>query len=130
MKVTFKILRQKPNFTPKFQNYTLDVSSTNTILECLNQIKWELDGSLTFRKNCRNTICGSCAMRINGRSALACKENIAGELKNIDPSIEEDSPGNYYFSFHNLPVLKDLVVDMTNFWQDLETIEPYISTRQ
>ncbi len=128
MKVTFKILRQKPNFTPKFQNYTLDVSSTNTILECLNQIKWELDGSLTFRKNCRNTICGSCAMRINGRSALACKENIAGELKNIDPSLEEDSPEIIISPLRNLPVIKDLVVDMTNFWQDLETIEPYIST--
>jgi len=86
MKVTFKILRQKSNSTPQFQNYTIDVDPNNTILECLNKIKWELDGSLTFRKNCRNTICGSCAMKINGRSALACKENIAGELKIINPN--------------------------------------------
>lgn len=128
MKVIFKILRQKPNFTPKFQSYTLDVNPTNTILECLNQIKWELDGSLTFRKNCRNTICGSCTMRINGRSALACKENIAGEMKNIDPPQGENFPEMIISPLNNLPVIKDLVVDMTNFWQDLEKVEPYISS--
>ncbi|MBL1211573.1 succinate dehydrogenase/fumarate reductase iron-sulfur subunit [Geminocystis sp. GBBB08] len=128
MKVTFKILRQKLNFTPKFQSYTLDVNPSNTILECLNKIKWELDGSLTYRKNCRNTICGSCTMRINGRSALACKENIASELKNIDPPLGENPPEMIISPLNNLPVIKDLVVDMTNFWQDLETIEPYIST--
>lgn len=128
MKVTFKILRQKPNFSPKFQNYTLNVSPTNTILDCLNQIKWELDGSLTFRKNCRNTICGSCTMKINGRSALACKQNIAGELKNIDPPLGQRIPEMIISPLNNLPVIKDLVVDMGKFWQDLETIEPYISS--
>src|SRR3712207_6886937 len=45
--------------------------------------KWEQDGTLAFRKNCRNTICGSCSMRINGRSALACKENVGNELKRL-----------------------------------------------
>ena len=128
MKVTFKILRQKSNSTPQFQNYTIDVDPNNTILECLNKIKWELDGSLTFRKNCRNTICGSCAMKINGRSALACKENIAGELKIINPNGENNIHEIVISPLNNLPVLKDLVVDMSNFWNDLETIEPYISS--
>ena len=81
MKVTLKILRQKPNLSPKFESYTIDVNPTNTILECLNKIKWEIDGSLAFRKNCRNTICGSCAMKINGRSALACKDNGSSKVK-------------------------------------------------
>lgn len=129
MKVTFKILRQKPNSTPRFQSYTLDVNPSSTILECLNQIKWELDGSLTFRKNCRNTICGSCGMRINGRSALACKQNIEEELANNYINNEGNIPEIMISPLNNMPVLKDLVVDMSKFWEDLESIEPYISTR-
>lgn len=123
MQVLFKILRQSSESTPEFKNYTLEVDPGNTILDCLNQIKWELDGSLAFRKNCRNTICGSCAMRINGRSALACKENVGQELANYNDKEIVISP------LGNMPVIKDLVVDMTNFWNDLESIEPYVSTR-
>lgn len=128
MKVSFKILRQNANLSPQFQSYTLDVNPSSTILDCLNQIKWEVDGSLTYRKNCRNTICGSCAMKINGRSSLACKENVAGELKKMNASRGESIPEIVISPLNNLPVIKDLVVDMTNFWQDLESIEPYIST--
>ncbi len=129
MKVIFKIQRQRPNISPKFESYTLDINPANTILECLNKIKWEMDGSLAFRKNCRNTICGSCAMRINGRSALACKENVKGELEKFYPNNADGIPEIVVAPLNNLPVLKDLVVDMNNFWQDLETIEPYISTQ-
>lgn len=128
MKVIFKILRQKPNSTPRFQDYTLDVNPTITILECLNKIKWELDGTLTFRKNCRNTICGSCGMKINGRSALACKENIEGELNNNYINNDGKIPEIIISPLNNMPVLKDLIVDMSNFWNNLESIEPYIST--
>ena len=129
MKVTFKILRQKPNLSPKFDSYIIDVNPTNTILECLNKIKWDIDGSLAFRKNCRNTICGSCAMKINGRSTLACKENINGELEKSYVKTVETIPEIVISPLTNLPVLKDLVVDMNNFWEDLETIEPYVSTQ-
>lgn len=128
MKVTFKILRQKPNSSPYFQNYTLDVNPSSTILECLNNIKWELDGSLAFRKNCRNTICGSCGMRINGRSALACKQNIESELDNKLIDNEGNIPEIVISPLNNMPVVKDLIVDMSKFWDNLETIEPYIST--
>ncbi|MGI0479637.1 succinate dehydrogenase/fumarate reductase iron-sulfur subunit [Geminocystis sp. CENA526] len=128
MKVSFKILRQQDNLSAHFQSFTLDVNPSNTILDCLNKIKWEIDGTLTFRKNCRNTICGSCAMRINGRSSLACKENVEGELKKINANTEKSIPEIVISPLNNLPVIKDLVVDMNNFWQDLESIEPYIST--
>jgi succinate dehydrogenase / fumarate reductase iron-sulfur subunit len=67
-------------------------------------------------------------MKINGRSSLACKENVAGELKKINASGGEFIPEIVISPLNNLPVIKDLVVDMTNFWQDLESIEPYIST--
>ncbi|ACK64493.1 succinate dehydrogenase and fumarate reductase iron-sulfur protein [Rippkaea orientalis PCC 8801] len=129
MQVLFKVLRQKSNHTPHFQSYTLEVESGNTILECLNRIKWEQDGTLAFRKNCRNTICGSCSMRINGRSALACKENVGSELQQFSHTQSGELPEITIAPLGNLPVVKDLVVDMSKFWQKLEAVEPYVSTQ-
>lgn len=128
MQVSFKIFRQQPNSTPSFQTYTLDVEPGNTILDCLNRIKWELDGTLAFRKNCRNTICGSCAMRINGRSALACKENIGSELARFAQTTDSQIPEIIVAPMGNMPVMKDLVVDMASFWDNLEAVDPYVST--
>ncbi|MDJ0556551.1 MAG: succinate dehydrogenase/fumarate reductase iron-sulfur subunit [Microcoleaceae cyanobacterium MO_207.B10] len=136
MEVRFNILRQNQNTSPKVQTYTLEVEPANTILECLNRIKWEQDGSLAFRKNCRNTICGSCSMRINGRSALACKENIRNEVARLQQIANHNSadtttksiPEITISPMGNMPVIKDLVVDMTSFWQNLEAVEPYVST--
>lgn len=133
MEVIFKIARQQENSHPVFQSYLLQVEPGNTILDCLNQIKWEQDGTLAFRKNCRNTICGSCAVRINGRSALACKENVGGELARLEKisSSHNQSPTTPEITvapLGNMPVIKDLVVDMSNFWHNLETVAPYVST--
>ncbi len=128
MQVCFKIVRQTQNTSPVIQAYTLDVEEGNTILECLNRIKWEQDGSLAFRKNCRNTICGSCAMRINGRSALACKENVGNELAKLPSQAESGSPEITVAPMGNMPVIKDLVVDMDSFWDNLEAVDPYVST--
>lgn len=140
MQVLFKILRQDQTASPKIQTYTLEVEPGNTILDCLNRIKWEQDGTLAFRKNCRNTICGSCSMRINGRSALACKENIGSELERLQSiktfSNDADiaSPASELIPeitlapMGNMPVIKDLVVDMQSFWKNLKAVEPYIST--
>jgi succinate dehydrogenase / fumarate reductase iron-sulfur subunit len=138
MQVVFQILRQTATTAPQVQRYTLDVEPSTTILDCLNQIKWEQDGTLAFRKNCRNTICGSCSMRINGRSALACKENVASELRRlqeIDASATspnnpnpDEPPTITVAPMGNMPVIKDLVVDMTKFWDNLEAVNPYVST--
>lgn len=133
MQVLFKIFRQSQNTPYRFQTYILDVQPGNTILECLNRIKWEHDGTLAFRKNCRNTICGSCAMRIDGRSALACKENVGDELARLKKSAINDIPSQSLPEITiepmgNMPVLKDLVVDMKSFWDNLEAVEPYVST--
>lgn len=132
MDITFRILRQaQRNVTPKFETYHLSISESATILDCLNQIKWQQDGSLAYRKNCRNTICGSCAMGINGRAALACQENVKNEFQRLcfaDPS-QGDHPVFTLTPLGNMPVIKDLVVDMTSFWDNLERVEPYISTR-
>lgn len=128
MQVLFKVFRKQINTSAQVQSYTLDVEPGTTILECLNQIKWEQDGTLTFRKNCRNTICGSCAMRINGRSALACKENVASEIERFGLASNGGIPEITIAPLGNLPIVKDLVVDMQPFWDDLEKVEPYIST--
>ena len=136
MQVQFKIIRQTQDNSPRIQTYTLDVEPGNTILDCLNRIKWEQDGTLAFRKNCRNTICGSCGMRINGRSALACKENVGAELARLEKIAASSSvpapagvPEITVAPMGNMPVIKDLVVDMKGFWGNLEKVEPYVSTQ-
>jgi succinate dehydrogenase / fumarate reductase iron-sulfur subunit len=128
MQVCFKIIRQSQNNSPMIQSYTLDVEAGNTILDCLNRIKWEQDGTLAFRKNCRNTICGSCGMRINGRSALACKENVGSELAKFPDLTESQIPEITIAPMGNMPVIKDLVVEMSSFWDNLEAVDPYVST--
>lgn len=133
MEVIFKIARQQEHSGSGFQAYVLQVESGNTILDCLNQIKWEQDGTLAFRKNCRNTICGSCAMRINGRSALACKENVGSEIARLAKisSFANQSPTTPEITvapLGNMPVIKDLVVDMSSFWHNLQAVTPYVST--
>jgi len=149
VQVNFKILRQRQGQLPKVQSYLVEAQPGNTILDCLNQIKWEQDGSLAFRKNCRNTICGSCGMRINGRSALACKENVGQELARMEqiaqrnatdinpsdpcwstPTATSGEPPEITIApLGNMPVIKDLVVDMRDFWTHLKAIDPYVSTR-
>jgi succinate dehydrogenase / fumarate reductase iron-sulfur subunit len=133
MQILFKIIRQDHASPPKVQSYHLDVDSSSTILDCLNRIKWEQDGTLAYRKNCRNTICGSCSMRINGRSALACKENIGSELarlqqSGVKPTNPDGLPEMTLAPMGNMPVIKDLVVDMQSFWNNLKAVDPYVST--
>ncbi|MBW4441224.1 MAG: succinate dehydrogenase/fumarate reductase iron-sulfur subunit [Plectolyngbya sp. WJT66-NPBG17] len=126
MQVVFKIVRQTENAAPRVESYSLEVEPGNTILDCLNRIKWEQDGTLAYRKNCRNTICGSCSMRINGRSALACKENVGSEVARFAPDAEV--PEMMIAPLGNMPVIKDLVVDMSSFWANLKAVDPYVST--
>uniref|UniRef100_UPI0039A41A16 succinate dehydrogenase/fumarate reductase iron-sulfur subunit n=1 Tax=Nostoc piscinale TaxID=224012 RepID=UPI0039A41A16 len=133
MEVIFKVIRQQQNSLPVVQTYPLEVDPGNTILDCLNRIKWEQDGTLAFRKNCRNTICGSCAMRINGRSALACKENVGSEIARLQQiqSLTNTENPNLEITvapLGNMPVIKDLVVEMSSFWDNLEAVAPYVST--
>lgn len=136
MQVLFRVIRQDFDSTPRVQTYQLEVEPGNTILDCLNRIKWEQDGTLAFRKNCRNTICGSCSMKINGRSALACKENVGSEVARLQ-EIAAAAPGNSDANalptitvapMGNMPVIKDLVVDMKSFWDTLQAVDPFVST--
>lgn len=119
MRVTFKIRRYQPDVPgknkPYWQEFTLEnVEPTDRVLELLHRVKWEQDGSLSFRRSCSSGICGSDAMRINGRNRLACKLLIRdiGEKVQVEPIL-------------GLPVLKDLIVDMEPFFGHYREVMPF-----
>lgn len=117
MQVTLRIKRYNPetDVRPLFKEYQVDVEPTDRVLDALNQIKWKQDGTLTYRRSCAHGICGSDAMRINGRNRLACKMLMGdlGQKVTIEPLI----------GFH---VIKDLVVDMEKFFDAYKSIKPYL----
>ena len=120
MRVTFQIQRYNPERDPKphLEQYRLDVGRGTTVLDGLIRIKNELDGALTFRFSCRSAICGSCSMDINGTEKLACKTQIRQELERHGEI--RVAPLN------NLDLIKDLVVDMVPFWDQIRTITPWV----
>jgi succinate dehydrogenase / fumarate reductase iron-sulfur subunit len=101
----------------RWQDFDVEVHSTDRILDALHKIKWEVDGSLTFRRSCAHGVCGSDAMRINGRNRLACKTLIK-DLDITQPIYVEPIKG--------LTVEKDLVVDMNPFYQAYRNIKPFL----
>ncbi|MDX2256191.1 MAG: succinate dehydrogenase/fumarate reductase iron-sulfur subunit [Pseudanabaenaceae cyanobacterium bins.39] len=123
MNLTVKIHRQASrDATPNYQTYQVNIDpDRTTVLDVLIKIQSEQDGSVGFRRNCRNAICGSCAMRINGRSGLACQKHVSEVLYG-------DTTELAIAPMQNLPVIKDLIVDMTKFWDNLQKVDPYVST--
>ena len=119
MQVTLKIERyNRESDESRQETFSVDVVEEATLLDVLDVIKDEVDGSLTYRKSCRMAVCGSCGMRMDGAAVLACKTPMrpvveAGEVPVISP-------------MGNLPVLKDMVVDMEPFWEKFRAIKPYL----
>ncbi len=118
MQVTLKILRYNPekDAQPHYERYSLDAEPTDRILDVLEKIKAYEDGTLTFRRSCAHGICGSCAMRINGRNRLACKTLIQTLDTSKEITVEP---------ILGLPRVKDLVVDMTTFFDNYKKVMPY-----
>lgn len=116
----FKIYRYDPedDKNPRLDTFDIDVSVHGPmVLDVLLNIKAEIDSSLTFRRSCREGICGSCAMNINGTNTLACTTHI------------DDLKGDIaIFPLPHMEVVKDLVPDMNNFYAQYESIEPWIKT--
>lgn len=102
-----------------WEEYKLTMYGTDRVLDALHKIKWDHDGSLTFRRSCAHGICGSDAMRINGRNRLACK-TLLKDLNPEKPITVEPIKG--------LPVIKDLVVDMEPFFASYREIMPFLIT--
>ena len=121
MDVTVKILRYNPEVAdePEWKTYQVTAEPTDRVLDALHKIKWDLDGSLTFRRSCAHGVCGSDAMRINGKNRLACKTL----LKDVNPSAPITVE-----PIKGLPVLKDLVVDMEPFFAAYRSVMPFLVT--
>ncbi|MFI6091635.1 succinate dehydrogenase iron-sulfur subunit [Streptomyces sp. NPDC051218] len=118
---TFRIRRYNPEISADatWEDFQVEIDPKERVLDALHKIKWELDGTLTFRRSCAHGICGSDAMRINGRNRLACKTLIK-DLNPAKPITVEAIKG--------LTVLKDLVVDMDPFFQAYRDVMPFLVT--
>ncbi|MBI2862840.1 MAG: succinate dehydrogenase iron-sulfur subunit [Chloroflexi bacterium] len=103
---------------PHYQEYSAEVWEFGTVLDALLKVREEIDTTLSLRCSCRSAICGSCAMRINHHAALACKTKVSTIAPQGEPILVEP--------MGNLPVIKDLVVDMTPFWDKVKAVEPWL----
>jgi len=123
----FKVYRWDPDHRqkPYLSTYPIDLNECGPmVLDALVKIKSEQDSTLTFRRSCREGICGSCAMNINGRNTLAC-------LCYIEPPGEEKSAADVMkiYPLPHMYVVKDLVPDMGNFYEQYRSIEPWLQSK-
>ena len=116
----FKIYRYDPESgaNPRIDIFEIDRAACGPmVLDALIKIKGEVDGTLTFRRSCREGICGSCSMNIDGENTLAC-------LKAIDDCKSSVA----IYPLPHMEVVKDLVVDFTHFWAQYKSIQPWLKT--
>jgi succinate dehydrogenase / fumarate reductase iron-sulfur subunit len=103
---------------PYYDEFKIALERGMTILDALHKIKVEQDGSLTYRRSCRHAICGSCAMNINGANTLACNRPIKDYLDRSGRITIRPLPFQ--------PIIKDLVVDQTKFWEQYLRVKPWL----
>jgi succinate dehydrogenase / fumarate reductase iron-sulfur subunit len=117
MRVELKVQRFNPerDEQPHWEKYIVESEPMDRVLDLLHKVKWESDGSLTFRRSCAHGVCGSDAMMINGRNRLACKIRVdqLGSKISVAPL-----PG--------MKVVKDLIVDMDPFFAKYRSVMPYM----
>ena len=117
----FRIYRWNPDAgeNPSTETYEVDMDTCGPmVLDALVKIKNEMDATLTFRRSCREGICGSCAMNIDGTNTLACTkaiEDVEGEIR--------------IYPLPHLPVVKDLVADLNHFYAQYASIKPWMRTQ-
>jgi succinate dehydrogenase / fumarate reductase iron-sulfur subunit len=120
-KVNFKVFRfnADEDYLPYYENYDMEVTSEEVVLDILNRIKWDHDGSFSYRRSCRHGICGACAIKVNGRSTLACKESmndmvdLFGNELVIEPLSKKRA-------------VKDMIIDKADFWEKHDAVTPYL----
>jgi succinate dehydrogenase / fumarate reductase, iron-sulfur subunit len=117
MQVTLKISRFNPekDKKPHYETYKVEADPTDRVLDLLEYVKWHHDGTLSFRRSCAHGICGSDAMRINGRNYLACKvlvKDLHSNKITVEPIL-------------GLRVIKDMIVDMEPFFEHYRSVLPY-----
>ncbi len=120
-KLLFNVFRfnSETDYLPHYDKIEMEVGSGEVVLDVLNRIKWEHDGSFSYRRSCRHGICGSCAVKVNGKATLACKDRVEdlveifGEELTIEPQNKSRA-------------IKDMVIDKKDFWTKYNTVEPYL----
>ena len=119
MQVTLRVRRFNPetDSESRIETYDVPADPMDRVLDLLHWVKWNVDGSLTFRRSCAHGICGSDAMLINGTNRLACKVLVreVGDQITVEP-------------LRGLPVNKDLLVDMEPFFQSYREVMPFLIT--
>jgi succinate dehydrogenase / fumarate reductase, iron-sulfur subunit len=119
-KAMIRVQRFNPDVArkPYLAEYEIAITDDTTLLDALEQIKSDLDGSLTFRRSCRHAICGSCAMNVNGVNTLVCNRRVEAFLDRKGRVTIRPLP--------YLPIIKDLVVDRTSFWEQYLRVKPWL----
>jgi len=118
MRGVFDIFRKRPGETDsRRETFEVDLRPGMTVLDVFHFIQEKIDPSLAYRYSCRGAICGSCAVRINGEAALACKTQAIPLAREGTVSVDP---------LENLPHVKDLVVDFGDFWSEFERVAPYL----
>ncbi|MDH3623782.1 MAG: succinate dehydrogenase/fumarate reductase iron-sulfur subunit [Myxococcales bacterium] len=120
--IALEVFRYRPEeeHEPTFQTYEVPLKKEWVVLDALNYIKDEIDGTLTFRWSCRMGVCGSCGMMINGTPVLTC----AAFLETYQPGPVRIEP------LANFPVVRDLVILMSDFMEKLGRVKPWIITEK
>jgi succinate dehydrogenase / fumarate reductase iron-sulfur subunit len=117
MQVKLRVFRYNPETDkrPRYETYTIEAEPTDQVLDLLNRVKWEQDGTLSYRKSCAHGVCGSDAVRINGVNRLACKMLVrdVGAKIEVEPIL-------------GMKVIKDLIVDMEPFFEHYRSVLPFL----
>ena len=121
-KLTFKTFRfnAETDFLPYFKTYEMEVGKDELVLDILNRIKWEFDGSFSYRRSCRHGICGSCSIKVNGKPVLSCKQNVweLVEIFGTDTLLLEPQSRKR--------VVKDMIIDKKDFWDKHAQLKPWL----
>ena len=120
-KVTIKAFRfnAETDYLPYTKQYEMEVGKDELILDLMNRIKWEHDGSFSYRRSCRHGICGACAIKVNGKAVLACKQNAIELLDLFDNDITLEPSSKKR-------AIKDMIIDKSDFWEKHAAIKPYV----
>lgn len=97
----------------------MEVTSEEVVLDILNRIKWDHDGSFSYRRSCRHGICGACAIKVNGRATLACKERMNDMIELFGNELT-------FEPLSTKRAIKDMIIDKKDFWEKHEAIKPYL----
>ena len=119
--ITIKTFRfnAETDYLPVYKTYEMEVGKDELILDLLNRIKWEHDGSFSYRRSCRHGICGACGIKVNGKPVLSCKQNaqelidLFGEELTFEPQSTKRA-------------VKDMIIDKGDFWEKHSAVQPYV----